>query len=146
KVLACRFLLVRIAFEVLLGWTIRTPTMFGATCSPSPLADGDTLRLVEIGGEFGRSPIGAVQTTACGALFDPGDNLRGQALWEVGGASRSPGAREPVEAPRAISIQPALQGSCGDMQVFSDLVMAPPTVGHQANALAGDPTPHEGAQ
>ena len=32
---------------------------------------------------------------------------------------------------QALLSQPALQGPWGDTQVFSDLVMAPPTVGHQ---------------
>ena len=110
--------------------------MFGAKCSHSPLADGDTLRLVEIGGEFGRCPVGPVQATACGAWFDPGYNLRGQGLGNAGSAARGPAAPESVEAPRAIGIEPALQGPWGDTQVFSDLVRAPPPVGHQESLAA----------
>jgi hypothetical protein len=33
-------------------------------------------------------------------------------------------------------MEPALQGPCSDTQVFSDLVMAPPTVGHQESLAA----------
>jgi hypothetical protein len=105
--------------------------MFGTERPHSPLADRDPLRLVQRGGEFGSGPVGAVWATAYGALFDPIHNRRGQSLWNTGRTSRSPVDGEPIEAACALSIQPALQGPGGDPQVFSDLVMAPPPVGHQ---------------
>src|SRR5215471_2017259 len=62
--------------------------MFGTERSHGPLADRHTLRLIQRGGEFGSSPMGTVQATACGALFDPGHNLRGYTLWDARGTSR----------------------------------------------------------
>ena len=67
--MTCRFLRVRIAFEILVGRATRPHAMFGTKRPHGPLADRNALRAVQIGGEFGRSPVGAVQATAGGAVL-----------------------------------------------------------------------------
>ena len=91
----------------------------------------DAPGLVQVVGQFGVGPVGAVQPLLGRAVEHPLLQQGSQLLRELGPGARGVPGLQAVQAALEVGVEPALDGTWGDIQVSGDVLMGPAALGQQ---------------